>query len=153
MPYHQRVLITCATGTQGGGCVRHCLNDGHFVYALVRDAASAAAQNLERLGARLVQGNLDDEDSIAAAMSGMDAVIFIHPDLSVYENDVQRATKFLNAARTSDSVKTIVASTAFGTGLHQQLKGWGSDHRKHRLVPRRARSCHRFLLWLLFGLV
>ncbi|CAN8100052.1 unnamed protein product [Discula destructiva] len=128
MSLHQRVLITGATGNQGGGCVRHCLKAGHTVHALVRDPTAPAAKTLQNLGAKLVKGDFNDETSLAAAMRDVEAVVFIHPDLSDYESDVQRATKVINAAQAAESVKTMIASTAFGVGSHKQLKGWGSEH-------------------------
>ena len=54
MSPQKKILVTGATGVQGGGVTRHCLESGHFFYALVRDPRSGAAQELERTGAILV---------------------------------------------------------------------------------------------------
>ncbi|SDW33686.1 Uncharacterized conserved protein YbjT, contains NAD(P)-binding and DUF2867 domains [Saccharopolyspora shandongensis] len=67
-------LVTGATGNQGGATARHLLARGWTVRALVRDPEKPAARALRDAGAVLVQGNLDDADSLRAAMAGADAV-------------------------------------------------------------------------------
>jgi uncharacterized protein YbjT (DUF2867 family) len=68
------VLVTGATGKQGGAVARQLLNRGHRVVALVRDPSAPAARALEALGARLVRGDFDDVDSLEGAARGVDAV-------------------------------------------------------------------------------
>ncbi|MGW5646718.1 NmrA/HSCARG family protein [Saccharopolyspora sp. NPDC003752] len=67
-------LVTGATGNQGGATARHLLARGWTVRALVRDPEKPAARELRDAGAVLVRGNLDDADSLRAAMAGADAV-------------------------------------------------------------------------------
>ena len=51
---HQIVLVTGATGHQGGAVARHLLQRGKFtVRALVRDQNDPAAQALKQGGAEL----------------------------------------------------------------------------------------------------
>jgi uncharacterized protein YbjT (DUF2867 family) len=65
------ILVFGATGAQGGSVARHLLARGRFaVRALTRKPDSAAAQALRDLGAEIVQGDLDDPASIAAALEG-----------------------------------------------------------------------------------
>jgi uncharacterized protein YbjT (DUF2867 family) len=65
------VLVIGATGQQGGATARHLLGAGWPVHALVRDPTSAAAQRLRTAGAELVVGDLDDADSLHAAVEGV----------------------------------------------------------------------------------
>ncbi|MEV5543148.1 NmrA/HSCARG family protein [Saccharopolyspora shandongensis] len=67
-------LVTGATGNQGGATARHLLARGWTVRALVRDPGKPAARELRDAGAVLIRGNLDDADSLRAAMAGADAV-------------------------------------------------------------------------------
>src|SRR3954463_16812025 len=67
------VLVTGATGKQGGAVTRELLRKGHRVRALTRKATGAAAQELARLGAEVVTGDLEDRSSVDAAMRGVDA--------------------------------------------------------------------------------
>jgi uncharacterized protein YbjT (DUF2867 family) len=67
------IAITGATGAQGGGLVRAILAhpDGGFsARALTRDPNSEKAQALKALGVEVVQADLDDEASLAAAFAG-----------------------------------------------------------------------------------
>ena len=67
------VLVTGATGHQGGAVARLLLSRGHRVHALVRSPDSEQARSLEHLGARLVSGDFEDVDSLEQAMRGVDA--------------------------------------------------------------------------------
>ena len=65
------ILVTGATGTQGGAVARELLDRGFEVRAMTRSPDKPAAQALAELGAEVVQGNYDDAESIAAAMQGV----------------------------------------------------------------------------------
>jgi len=52
-----RVVVTGATGQQGGAVTRALLAQGHPVRALVRATASPAALALQRAGVELALGN------------------------------------------------------------------------------------------------
>jgi uncharacterized protein YbjT (DUF2867 family) len=73
MPFTGSILVFGATGTQGGAVARELLGAGLDVHAFVRDPGSAKAQALAGQGATLQQGNLDDPDSIRAALRGKHA--------------------------------------------------------------------------------
>jgi uncharacterized protein YbjT (DUF2867 family) len=68
------VLVTGATGKQGGAVAHQLLIGGHVVHAFVRDPSSDAARSLAELGARLVVGDLCDGDALAKATTKVDAV-------------------------------------------------------------------------------
>ncbi|MEU1145939.1 NmrA/HSCARG family protein [Streptomyces sp. NPDC005863] len=64
------VVVTGATGKQGGATARALLSRGWAVHALVRDPGKAEALALEEAGAVLVRGDLDDAASLDAALAG-----------------------------------------------------------------------------------
>jgi uncharacterized protein YbjT (DUF2867 family) len=68
------VLVTGATGKQGGHLVRELLARGHSVRALTRKPESPAAAELAELGVTIVSGNFDDEGSLERAARGVDTV-------------------------------------------------------------------------------
>jgi uncharacterized protein YbjT (DUF2867 family) len=68
------VLVTGATGGQGGAVVRALLRRGHRVRALTRRVTSQAAGRLRRQGADVVAGDFGDRASLARALRGVDAV-------------------------------------------------------------------------------
>ncbi len=71
------VLVSGATGQQGGALARVLLDKGHRVRAFVRRPDSPEAKELERLGARLAEGNLEEPSTIEDAAKGMDAVFIV----------------------------------------------------------------------------
>lgn len=68
------ILVTGATGQQGGAVARHLLRHGFAVKALVRNPESDKAKALKAAGVELVRGDLDDSASLVAAMAGVDGV-------------------------------------------------------------------------------
>src|SRR5467141_1526203 len=68
------VLVTGATGKQGGHLVSELLSRGHSVRALTRKPESPAAAALAERGVTIVPGNFDDEGSLERAARGVDTV-------------------------------------------------------------------------------
>ena len=68
------VLVTGATGKQGGHLVGELLARGHSVRALTRKPDSPAATALAERGVTIVPGNFDDEGSLERAARGVDTI-------------------------------------------------------------------------------
>ena len=64
------VLVTGATGKQGGAVARQLLAKGHRIRIMTRRPDSPAAQELGRLGALVVAGDLDDVASLEPVVKG-----------------------------------------------------------------------------------
>ena len=64
------VLVTGATGQQGGAVARELLAGGHKVAALTRQPESDGAKALTALGAEVVHGDFDDAASLEKAFKG-----------------------------------------------------------------------------------
>lgn len=64
------IVVTGATGTQGGAVARELLARGYAVRGLTRNPASERAQALASEGAVMVKGDFGDPESLAAAMKG-----------------------------------------------------------------------------------
>jgi uncharacterized protein YbjT (DUF2867 family) len=64
------ILVTGATGQQGGATARELLAEGHAVHAMTRHPEGEAAKALAAAGATIVKGDLDDEASLRAALAG-----------------------------------------------------------------------------------
>jgi uncharacterized protein YbjT (DUF2867 family) len=113
------VLVTGATGNQGGAVARTLLDAGWAVRALVRDSSTAAAQRLAAAGATVVRGDLDDPDSLKEAATGASAVFSIetanYADLMA-DHEVQRARNLV-AASLQAGIEQIVHSSVSGTGI------------------------------------
>ncbi|KAK5628865.1 hypothetical protein RRF57_004580 [Xylaria bambusicola] len=137
----QKVLVIGATGNQGTGVVRHCAAAGIDVYALSRDLTSAAAQKLlsslqddRRVSdqlhdkascngsnhhlnpgtVHLVQGDLNNVESLMHASQGMNGIFFFTmPGDAQIEQ--QQTRNVLEAARASGSVSMVIYTSAAGT--------------------------------------
>ena len=64
------VLVTGATGQQGGAVARELLAKGYQVRAMTRNPDSDKAKALAQAGAEVVKGDLDDAASVKAALAG-----------------------------------------------------------------------------------
>jgi uncharacterized protein YbjT (DUF2867 family) len=69
-----RILVTGATGGQGGSVARHLLTAGFSVRALTRNPDSDKANDLADAGAQVVAGDLADTTSLDRALSGCNGV-------------------------------------------------------------------------------
>ncbi|MBC3984845.1 NmrA family NAD(P)-binding protein [Streptomyces sp. AC536] len=114
------VLVTGATGRQGGATARALLAAGVPVRALVRDPASERARAVRALGAELVTGDLDDRDAVARAAEGARAVFSVQlPDLAGrgFAGEVEHAANLIEGARAA-GVPQFVHTSVSGAGQH-----------------------------------
>jgi putative NADH-flavin reductase len=110
-----RILIVGATGGTGRQLVSQALERGYAVTALVRDPAKL---QIDHPQLTVVQGNVLDEQSVAAAMHGQDAVVsalghkrFFYPTRILSEG-----TKNILRAMETNSVSRLVCQTSLGVG-------------------------------------
>lgn len=73
------VLVTGATGTQGGATARALLAAGWRVRALVRDPDTAGARVLAEAGAELAPGDMGDRTTLDTAAAGVHGVFSVQP--------------------------------------------------------------------------
>jgi NmrA-like family len=64
------VVVTGATGKQGGAVARGLLKQGHKMRAVTRDPNSSRAKSLADAGATLVAASLEDTAGITKALEG-----------------------------------------------------------------------------------
>lgn len=73
----RKILVTGATGRQGGSVARSLRSIGVSVVALTRQTDSPAAKQLRAIGCEIVGGNLSDRRSLDAAVEGCDGVFSV----------------------------------------------------------------------------
>ena len=74
------IVVFGATGAQGGGLAHAILNDKNSdfsVRAVTRDVTSDKAKELASLGAEVVAGDVDDMESLKAALAGAYGAYFV----------------------------------------------------------------------------
>jgi uncharacterized protein YbjT (DUF2867 family) len=70
MVNERTILITGATGNQGGAVARALAGKGFKLRAMTRKPESDAAKALQKSGTEIVQGDLNDADSLRRALAG-----------------------------------------------------------------------------------
>lgn len=109
------IAVVGATGAQGSGLVRAILNDpdgGFAVRAITRDKNSPKAKELEKMGASLVEADVDDKVSLIKAFKGAYGaycVTFFWDHFSP-EKENQHAKNLAEAASEA-GVKHVIWST------------------------------------------
>lgn len=132
------VLVTGATGRQGGATARALLADGVPVRALVRDPSTARARAVAALGAELVTGDLRDRDSIVAAATGAGAVFSVQMPAATadgfdFAGEVVQGVNLVEGALAA-GVTRFVYTSATGVGQHRSVPGW-TEGRWSMLAP------------------
>ncbi|WP_166997360.1 NmrA/HSCARG family protein [Paramicrobacterium fandaimingii] len=105
------ILVSGATGTQGGAVARVLLEHGHSVRAMTRRPDGDAARALSALGAEIVAADFNDPATLRAAASGVDAVYAMG---TPYESDAETEERQANAlldAAVAAGVEFIVYSS------------------------------------------
>jgi uncharacterized protein YbjT (DUF2867 family) len=122
--HDKTVLVTGATGNQGGATARHLLAAGWRVRALVRDDTTPAAAELAAAGAELVRGDLGDRASIDAAARGAYGIFSVQ---AASENEITQGRNVAEAARAAQ-VQHLVYSSVGGVESQNRFyleHGWG----------------------------
>ncbi|MFI6761698.1 NmrA/HSCARG family protein [Micromonospora sp. NPDC050417] len=122
------VLVTGATGRQGGATARALLAAGVPVRALVRDPATDRAKAVAALGAELVTGDLDDRDSVIRAAEGARAVFSVQMPRATtegfdYPGEVAQGVNLVEGAKAA-GVPQFVHTSVSGAGQHTEAPGW-----------------------------
>jgi uncharacterized protein YbjT (DUF2867 family) len=145
------ILVTGATGRQGGATARRLLELGHPVRALVRDPAAPAAVALAAAGARLVLGDMDDPASLAPALDGVAGVFGIPPIAFDPDLETTRGRALIDAA-TAAGVAQVVFSTVAttsaptrGTSGKTAIERYLHDHVAQPTVLRPVRFMTNYL--------
>ena len=107
------VLVTGATGSQGGSVVQALLEQGHRVRGMTRNADSSAAEKLRLRGVEVVAGDFTDQDSLVRAASGVDTIFTM---TTPFEKGVAAETAqgiaITNAAKAAEIGHLVYSSVA-----------------------------------------
>ena len=115
MSQERVIVVTGATGRQGGAVVRHLLQDGWHVRALTRKPASPKAQSLATHGAELVAGDMGNRASLVNAFHGAYGIYSVqNPMISGPEAEVRQGKLVADVAK-EVGVQILVYGSA-GTG-------------------------------------
>jgi uncharacterized protein YbjT (DUF2867 family) len=105
------VLVTGATGNQGGAVARSLLDRGFPVRALTRDPDKPEARDLGERGAEVVRGDLDDRSSVEQALEGVYGVFSVQNFWETgYDREVRQGLMLADAAQAADVAHFVYSS-------------------------------------------
>ena len=120
------VLVTGATGRQGGAVIRYMLPKGWRLRALTRNPAAHAARELAHRGIEVVQGDLEDPPSLDRACLGAYGIYSVQDFWSVGAKREVRQGKNLADAAKKAGVQHFVYSSVGGAERNTGIPHWES---------------------------
>lgn len=115
------ILVTGATGHQGGAVLRHLRKKGFTVRAFTRDPTKEAARGLVGPGMEVVKGDFDDRASLQRALDGVQGVYAVQTSVEQgVEAEVRQGKLLADEAKRNDVrhfVYSSVASADQNTGI------------------------------------
>lgn len=122
------ILVTGATGAQGGATARALLAEDFRVRILTRNPDSPAAQALVAAGAEAVAGDMEDAASLAGAVAGASGVFSVQiPDAAGTDSERRHGFALIEAAKAA-GVTHFVHTSVCEAGKHTAFPRWGSDY-------------------------
>jgi len=120
------ILVTGATGTQGGAVARELVKRGYSVQGLSRNPGSQRALELTELGIRVIKGDFDDAASLDAAMQDVYGVFAVTNYWEHgFELEIAHGRQLIDAAERA-GVKHFVFSSVAGADSDSDLPHFDS---------------------------
>jgi uncharacterized protein YbjT (DUF2867 family) len=130
------ILVIGATGRQGGAAARHLVANGWEVKAMTRDGTKPSALALRKLGADIVEANLENPDSLIKAMKGIHGVFAVFtPFEKGVENEVRQGKNVIDAAKVA-GVGHLVYSSVGGADRRTGIPHFESKWQIENLLVR-----------------
>jgi uncharacterized protein YbjT (DUF2867 family) len=111
------VVVTGATGQQGGAVVKNLLERGHEVRAVTRNTDSAKAKELANAGVALVRASLEDTAALTKALEGATSLFAM-------------TTPFEGGPQAETRQGISAADAAKAAGVHLVFNSVGSANRQ-----------------------
>lgn len=128
------ILVIGATGQQGGAVTKQLLANGWKVRALVRDPKKQASQFLREQGVEIVQGDLNNVDSVREAMNEVYGVFSVQA-LHIEDPTAEvRYGKLLADCAKQLHVKHFVYSSAAGADRHMGITAFENKGEIERYI-------------------
>jgi uncharacterized protein YbjT (DUF2867 family) len=118
------ILVTGATGAQGGATARQLLQRGYAVRILTRRADSSHARELSQLGAEVVVGDFADPSALDTATRDVSGVFSVQvPDSSGTDSERRHGLALVNSAARNGVIQFVHTSVSCA-GRHASFPRW-----------------------------
>jgi uncharacterized protein YbjT (DUF2867 family) len=84
------IMVTGATGKQGGAVARHLTDGGWHVRILTRDPNKPAAKRCHEMGMEIIKADLDDKNSVLKAADGVYGIYSVQSREQGFEVEVRQ---------------------------------------------------------------
>jgi uncharacterized protein YbjT (DUF2867 family) len=119
------IFVTGATGNQGGAVAKSLINNGFRVKALTRNLNSPHAQNLKKLHAEIIQGDLNNTDTFRNHIKDVDGIFSVQTFKNGTDKEIQQGIALANLAK-EFHVKHFLYSSVIGADLNTGIPHWES---------------------------
>ncbi len=138
METNNKILVTGATGQQGGAVAKSLISKGQKIRILTRSLAKG--ETLEKIGAEVAAGNLTDRASLDSALQGIKQVYLVTtPFETGMDSEIQQGKSMVDAAKAAGVehlVYSSVASANKNTGIpHFDTKWEVEKHIQKSGIP------------------
>ncbi len=123
----RKILVTGATGQQGGAVAQQLLANGFDVRIMTRNPDQPSVAALKEKGAEVVVGDFDDADSLARALDGVDGAFSVQNLNNGIDAEEKWGIAFADAAKEAGVkhfVYTSVGSADANTGIPHFESKW-----------------------------
>lgn len=128
MTEERTILITGATGQQGGAILKHLIGRGFKLRAMTRNPDAEKARALAEQGVEVVKGDLDDEASMKAPLAGAWGVFAVQntweAGVEREEEQGKRIARLAREAGVEHYVYSSVGSAERETGIPHFDNKW-----------------------------
>jgi uncharacterized protein YbjT (DUF2867 family) len=123
-PADNVILVCGATGRQGGAALGHLLKAGWRIRALTRNPRGRVAADLAKRGVEVVQGDMDDVDTLKKSMKGVYGVFSVQDFWTVgARREVLQGKNVADAARAA-GIGHFVYSSVGGAERNSGISHW-----------------------------
>lgn len=116
------ILVTGATGKQGGSVSKTLLAAGFHVRAFTRNASSDRARHLQALGAELAIGSFNNAESVRQAVQGAEGVFSVQnywESGTGFDGEIRQATTLAKAAKDAGVGHFVQSTMATAVGFSE----------------------------------
>lgn len=121
------IVVSGATGKQGGAALRHLKQRGFLVRAMARDPDGQKARELGNHGAEVVRGDFDKPESLERVLDGADGAFSVQDWHGGAEAEIRQGIAFAEAANRQEVGHFVYSSVGAAnqkTGIpHFESKG------------------------------